>query len=396
MSSGIMQALYNSVSGLFGFSQSLDTISNNISNMNTPGFRGSDSFFENIMDGDGTRIAGTGQDTSQGQSEQTTTDTDVAIEGDGLFVLKDPQGNLYYTRAGQFEFNASGLLVDSVNKYLVQGYDPAGNYGDININSYQTLPAAATTTVNLTGNLSSSAPSDSVSDITVYDAQGNANNLTLTLTNDNPTSGTGGPSIANNWTVTITDSTGNTVGSGLISFGTDGTPEAGGNTVTMSNGIGGGSQSITFNFGTPGSLSGATSIAATSTNLAAQVADGHAGVGISSKNFDSNGVLQFTYADGDTKAGPQLALASFADESSLQLIQGNLYLPPQDQAAKLGRPGTSVFGQIQGSSLEMSNVDLTQELADMIVIQRGYQASSRVMTISSDMLQQLYQTGEGG
>lgn len=385
---GIMQALYNSVSGLFSFSQSLDTISNNISNMNTPGFRGSDSFFENIMDDDGTKISGTAENTSEGQIEQTSTSTDVAIQGNGLFILKDSQGNTYYTRSGQFEFNASGQLVDSVNGYFVQGYDPSGTFGDINSTSYQTLPAQATSTVNMTGNISSADPTESVSDITVYDAQGNAHVLTMTLTNNKATT-------PGSWGVAITDSTGATVGSGNVIFNTDGTPETGNNTVAVTATLGAASQTITFNFGTPNGLSGATSYSGTAGSLAAQVADGHAVVGVSSESFDSTGTLQFTYTDGETKAGPQLALASFQDENSLQMIQGNLYMPPQNQNAQIGRPSTTIFGQIEGSSLEMSNVDLTQELADMIVIQRGYQASSRVMTVSSDMLQQLYDATRG-
>jgi flagellar hook protein FlgE len=386
--SGIMQALYNSVSGLFSFSQSLDTISNNISNMNTPGFRGSDSFFENIMDDDGTKISGTAENTSEGQIEQTSTSTDVAIQGNGLFILKDPQGNTYYTRSGQFEFNSSGQLVDSVNKYLVQGYDSSGTFGDINITNYQTLPAQPTTTVNMTGNMSPSDPTESVSNITVYDAQGNAHTLSMALTNNKATT-------PGSWGVTITDSAGATVGSGNIVFNTDGTPETGSNTITMTSTLGAASQTIAFNFGTPNGLSGATGFSGTAGSLAAQVQDGHAVVGVSSEAFDATGTLQLTYADGETKAGPQLALASFQDESSLQLIQGNLYMPPQNENAQIARPNTTIFGQIEGSSLEMSNVDLTQELADMIVIQRGYQASSRVMTVSSDMLQQLYDATRG-
>jgi flagellar hook protein FlgE len=389
VSNSIMQALYNSVSGLFGFSQSLNTISNNISNMNTPGFRGSDSFFENVMDDDGTKIAGTGEDLSEGQIEQTSTDTDVAIQGDGFFILKDSEGSLYYTRSGQFEFNSSGQLVDSVNKYLVQGYDPSGNFGNVDISALNTLPAQATTTVNMTGNLAPTDPTDSVSDVTIYDAQGNAHTLTVALTNSNTSAATN-PSVATTWNVSITDSSGNALGSGKISFGSDGTPQAGSNQITMTDTLGGKSQSVVFNFGTPGSLSGATSESGVTSSLAAQVKDGHGVIGISSESFDTNGVLQLTYADGETKAGPQLALATFPDESSLQEVQGNLYLPPQSQTAEVGRPGSGAFGQIEGSSLEMSNVDLTQELADMIVIQRGYQASSRVMTVSSDMLQQLY------
>ncbi|MGC1548551.1 MAG: flagellar hook-basal body complex protein [Rhodanobacter sp.] len=395
MTSGIMQALYNSVSGLFGFSQSLDTISNNISNMNTPGFRGSDSFFENVMDDDGTKIAGTGEDTSEGQIEQTSTSTDVAIQGQGLFILKDSEGNLYYTRSGQFEFNSSGELVDSVNQYLVQGYSPTGSFGDINISSLQTLPAAATTSVNMVGNIVTTSSPDTISSVTIYDAQGTAHTLTLTLTSAT-SSTTPTPTGSTTWNVAITDSSGNPLGSGQISFDGTGSPEAGANEVTMTAKFGGASQNVVFNFGTPGSLSGATGTAGVATSLAAQVQNGHGVVGLSSESFDTNGILQLTYGDGSTHAGPQLALASCPDESSLQEIQGNLYLPPQNQNVQVGRPNSSAFGQIEGSSLEMSNVDLTQELADMIVIQRGYQASSRVMTISSDMLQQLYESTQSG
>jgi len=384
----IMQSLYNSVSGMFTFSQTLNTISNNISNMNTPGFRGSESFLENVMGDDGTKVAGTGENLSEGQIEQTNTSTDVAINGEGLFILKDSQGNTYYTRSGQFEFNSDGVLVDSVNSYQVQGYDASGNYGSINISALKTLPAQATSNVNITGNIAPGDPSEKVSNITVYDAQGTSHILTLTLTSN--TSKTPG-----DWLAAVTDSTGATIGTGDVRFSTAFTPVAGFNTFTINPSLGGASQAITFNFGTPGGQSGATDIQGSPASLAAQVADGHGVIGITSYAFDQNGVVQLTYADSEVKAGPQLALASFEDERSLQAIQGNLYTPPSDQTAQIGRANTGILGGIEGSSLEMSNVDLTQELAEMIVIQRGYQASSRVMTVSGDMLQQLYDSTRG-
>jgi len=387
MTSNIMQALYNSVSGLFGFSQSLNTISDNISNMNTPGFRGNDSFFENVMDDDGTKIAGTGRNLSEGQIEQANSDTDVAIQGSGLFILKDSEGNLYYTRSGQFELNSDGKLADSVNKYFVQGYDASGNFGAIDVSSLRTLPAQATTSVNITGNIVGTT-SSTVSSINVYDDQGIAHQLTLTMT---PPTQTG----VNNWTATITDASGNTLGSGSIHFGANGSPQPAFNEISITRQLGSNPQTIIFNFGAPSSLSGATSIPGEPSSVAAKVQDGHGVIGLTNESFDTKGVLQLTYADGETKAGPQLALATFPDESSLQAIQGNLYLPPQNQAVTVGRAGSGALGQIEGSSLEMSNVDLTRELADMIVIQRGYQASSRVMTVSSDMLQQLYQSTQG-
>jgi len=393
MANNIMQALYSSVSGLNAFQDALDTISNNVSNMNTPGFRGSDSFFENVMDDDGTEVTGTGIDTSEGDLEQTSTTTDAAIQGQGLFILKDSQGNLYYTRDGQFEFNSSGQLVDSVNQYLVQGYS-SGGIGNIDISNLQTLPAVATTSVNMVGNIATTSSPYTVSDVTIYDAQGTAEQLTVTLTSTS-TSTTPTPSGSQSWNVVISNSSGQTLGSGQVSFDSTGAPEAGANEVTMTTTLGGQSQSVVFNFGTAGGLSGATDIQGDTTNIAAQVQNGNGIIGLSSEAFNTDGVLQLTYANGTTKAGPQLALASFADESSLQEVQGNLYLPPPGQTAQIGQPGTGIFGQIEGSSLEMSNVNLTQELADMIVLQRGYQASSQVMNVASEMLQQLYSSLQG-
>ena len=174
----------------------------------------------------GTRVAGTGQNLSEGKIQQTSTPTDAAIVGDGFYILKDSSGNTYYTRSGQFEFNASGQLDDSVNKYFVQGFDPGGALGNIDVTNYKTLPAQPTTVVNMAGNLLPTDPTDSVSAITVYDAQGNAHVLGLSMANN--TAVTPG-----SWLVTITDSGGNTVGSGEIRFNTDGTLQSGFNTVAM-------------------------------------------------------------------------------------------------------------------------------------------------------------------
>jgi len=123
----MFQALFNSLSGLFSFSRSLDTVSNNVSNMNTPGFRGSDTFFENVNGGRGTRVAGEGLRTTAGDIRQTGTPTDVAIDGNGFFILRDDTGNLYYTRSGQFRFNDQGLLTDSFTGYQVMSVENAGN-----------------------------------------------------------------------------------------------------------------------------------------------------------------------------------------------------------------------------------------------------------------------------
>lgn len=385
----MFQALYNGLSGLFAYSQSLNTISNNVANMNTPGFRGSESFFANLFDGNGAEVVGQGIDTQEGSIQTTGNPTDVAINGEGLFILKDSQGNLYYTRAGQFQFDNQGYLVDTVYGYRVQGLDANGNLTDIDLSSLQTLPAQATTTVNMTGNLSPTSPTDNVTGVQIYDAQGNAHTYSITFTNN--TTKTPG-----DWTVSVSDASGNVVGNGDVRFGTDGTPQTGFNTMSLTLTFAGQPQNVTLNFGTPGAMDGLTQFSGTASSAAANVANGHAVLPLTTEAFDQNGVLQLTYSDGEKKAGPQLALAYFTNQAGLEQLQGRLYLGNSAQGRQIGRPNEGVFGQISGGSLELSNVDLTQELADMIIIQRGFQASSQVMTVANDMLQQLYNSTHSG
>lgn len=384
----MFQALFNSLSGLFSFSKSLNTVSNNVSNMNTPGFRGSDSFFANINGGRGTHIAGEGMRTKSGDIRQTGNPTDLAVDGEGYFVLRDGEGNLHYTRAGQFRFNEEGLLVDSVNGFEVMGLDDSGNLIAVDFDTYRTIPAEATTRVDFKGNIAQGSTTTSVNSITVFDAVGGAHTLSAAYTNKNTTP----PSFD----VVIKDETGTTVGTSVLRFATDGTPLAGSNQMTLALTYGGAAQSIVLGFGTPGAPDGLTSFTGMATNIASKVADGHGVLGVTDLSFDEKGVLQFVYSQSEKRQGPQVALATFPNESALHLSGGRLISGATVDQREIGRPGEGRFGRIAGGSLEMSNVDLTQEFADMIIIQRGYQASSRVMTVSNEMLEQLYNSTRGG
>ena len=387
----MFQALYNSLSGLFSFSRSLDTVSNNVANMNTPGFRGSDSFFENVNNQHGTRITGEGLRTTPGDIRQTGNATDIAIDGTGFLVLRDEGGDLHYTRAGQFRFDEAGILIDSVTKYQVMAIDATGNLSPITLEGSRTLPAQASTKVTLTGNLAPSSTTYDVSSVNVYDAAGTAHALKLTFTNNTTTT-------PGSFLVSITDETGADVGpaGAEIRFGTAGTLQAGYSTIELQLTFQGVAQAVTLDFGTPGTFSGATSLAGLNTNLSATVTDGRPVLGINSLSFDDEGVLQIVYNATEKKEGQQLALASFLSESSLKLGSSRLISNADAQRSELGRAGSSVFGKIEGGSLEMSNIDLTQEFADMLIIQRGYQASSRVMTVSNEMIEQLYNSTRGG
>jgi len=384
----MFQALFNSLSGLFAFSRSLDTVSNNVANMNTPGFRGSDTFFENINGGRGTGIAGEGLRPGSGDIRQTGNATDLAVDGNGFFVLMDPNGNLHYTRAGQFRFDENGFLVDAVTSYQVMALTEGGNLVAIDLDDYRSLPPEATTSIRFTGNIAPGTASLPVSNIRIYDASGNQHTLTVTLADN--TAVTPG-----SYLITATDSSGNTIGTGEVRFGIDGTPLAGFNSPQIDLTLPGGTRSITFDFGVSGAFVGATNLSGSPSDLGAQVQDGHAVLGFTDLRFDDQGYMQLTYSATERRQGPRIALASFSNESALQLSGGRLVSGVNEQDRTLGHPGEGVFGRIAGGSLEMSNVDLTQEFADMIIIQRGYQASSRVMSVSNEMLEQLYNSTRG-
>ena len=386
----MFQALFNSLSGLFSFSRSLNNVSNNVSNMNTPGFRGSDSFFSNVNDGLGVRVTGEGLRTSTGDIRQTRNPTDLAVDGEGYFVLRDAAGAHHYTRAGQFRFNEDGVLVDSVSNYEVMGMDASGNLVSIDFDSYRSIPAQASTRVSFTGNLAPGSTSTTVNTITVFDAAGTPRTLTATFTNNSSV-------VPGSFLVSVKDESGAEVATtpAEIRFRTDGTLQTGFNELTLALGAGDPPQSITLDFGTAGALDGVTSLTGLATNIAARADDGHGVLGVSSLAFDEKGVLQLAYSQTEKRQGPQIALAVFQNESALHMSGGRMVAGAIDEH-ELGRPGDGRFGRVAGGSLEMSNVDLTQEFADMIIIQRGYQASSRVMTVSNEMIEQLYNSTRGG
>ncbi|NWB95799.1 flagellar basal-body rod protein FlgF [Pseudomonas gingeri] len=392
----MLQAFFNGMSGLFSFSKGLDNVSNNVSNMNTPGYRGSDTFYRavNGQGGQsfGSGIAGTEVRIKPGENRQTGNSNNVAVNGAGYFVLRDEHGALSYTRAGQFQVDKDGYLVDTISQRRVAGIDSAGNLLDINIAGQRTLPPQPTTRVEMVGALARSGPTDSthqINAIQVFDASGASHTLSAKFEpQTTPT---------NSWKVTVSDASGALLETGTIAFGPDGSPLAGSNTLNVPLTTNGVLQNIQLDFGTPGSFNLASQVASgPSHTLGARVVDGSAIAGLNTFSFDEKGVLKFTYANGEKRDGSQLALADFADESALIAGANSLYHTPNTMQAQFGRAGEKQFGRIQGGYLELSNVDLAQEFGDILIIQRGYQASSRVMTVSNEMLEQLYNGTRGG
>ncbi len=167
----MFQAFYNGLSGLMSFSKGLDQISNNVANMNTPGFKAKDVFYKSIGNDCGTSVSGDFLRGKQGDIRQTGNATDLAINGNGYFVLKDGS-NKYYTRAGQFTFNENNVLVDMSTGFSVSGIDSKGNLTDINISNKRFLPPKATTEIELKGNISADGQSHIISNVTAFNELG--------------------------------------------------------------------------------------------------------------------------------------------------------------------------------------------------------------------------------
>ncbi|TMO66635.1 flagellar basal-body rod protein FlgF [Pseudoalteromonas aurantia] len=391
----MFQAFYNGLSGMLSFSRNLDTVSNNISNMNTPGFRGADTFYKSLgggeqESGNGTQISGLGYRFTSGDIRQTGNATDVAISGQGFFtLLKD--GNSYYSRAGQFAFNNDGILTDSISGASVAAIDENGSVSAFDISKLRVRAPKETSSVLLNGNLSSGATTHEVSGVTVFNKLGEEVNLTLKFTKSTTDTGAWSVSVLNNSASDAVLST------ETIKFGADGTPLSGQSSFTVSVPDSmGGTASVSFNLGDTGNFGQSTSTdTGTTSTLNAVVQDGSAIASLRSIDFKSDGSISLTYTNGETQAGPALALAHFKDESVLRLAGGSLFEATSEAGMTVGKAGTGSLGSIQGKSIELSNVDLSREFADMIVIQRGYQASSRLLNVSNQLLEQLYESTRG-
>ncbi|WP_199611762.1 flagellar basal-body rod protein FlgF [Flocculibacter collagenilyticus] len=388
----MFQSFFTGLSGMFSFSKNLDNVSNNIANMNTPGFKGSDTFYSSLTSGSnsfGTQISGESQRFSTGEVRQTGNPGDIAIGGEGFFILLN-EGEVQYTRAGQFKFNDDGILIDSVSGGEVASVNESGQLEVINISNARVLAPQATSSINFKGNLSSDMTSHDVSGIKVFNALGEEQELSVSFTNNTAVE-------SGSWLVTVKDSNGVELHSGEIRFNTNGTPLSPHNTLkfetTDSNG---GKSEIAMNFGNSNEFSHATSVSGgNSSTIQATVDDGYGIASLTTIDFSSDGTLKLNYSNGQIIDGPSIGLANFSNLSALEVVEGSVFRSSSDSSRVLGKPGESGMGNIMSESIELSNVDLSREFADMIIIQRGYQASSRILNVSNELLDQLYENTRG-
>lgn len=389
----MFESIHVGLTGLDSYSKDLNVISNNVANLNTTGFKGSQLQFADLyyrdggaglgdgaarqQIGGGVGTAGTFLNFQQGEARRTGGDLDVMVDGPGFFVLRQ-DGVQSYTRAGQFEFDRDGFLVDKVSGSRVAAVDEAGRLEDIAITGLRASPPKATSRIKFTGNLSTAAPQHVIGSVAVFDANGSSTQVRLAFDNTNA-------ATAGSWKVTATNASGAQVGSGEIRF-RNGNPQLGFDSVQLSLTSAEGvpvSATLDFSVETTSFSTGTTS------TLAVATQDGYGAGSLVKGSFDADGYFTTSYSNGQSEKHGRLALASFANLDGLEQAGSNRFVQRFGDAPQLGHPGQGVFGKVTAGSIEASNVDLSQQFSEMIITQRGYQAASQVITTANEMIQQL-------
>lgn len=394
-------SIYTALAGMNAYSQGLSVVSNNVANLNTPGFKVSDPLFREIVyqqmrsaegNGGGLRPQGAGVEAgaasitfSQGELRDTGNSLDAAIDGSGFFVLEQEDGSHRYTRAGQLTFNDDGVLVERTTGAKVLFATDTNAAGFFELDARRVDPPRATASVTLTGTLARTSTSGvhEMPAVTVYDAAGAAVALRGRFTRD--------PTDPLRWTGEILGAGNTVLGTGNIVFNADGTPAQEGNSFTVAAGAtGGGTFDVTFNFGEVNSYVGVTS-PATSTTSSLQMLrqDGQTTGSLTRTAFDEQGQLKLTYSNGQTRTAGRLVLASFDNPEQLQSLGSGMFALEAGMTARLGSALADGVGRIVGQRVEMSNVDLTRQFTDLIILQRGYQASSQVSSVANELIQTL-------
>lgn len=387
----MLDSIYIGMSGLTSFSKGLSNISSNVANLNTTGFKGSelqflDLFYQRQLSsgyasngngnyqGSGVKAGESSVKFTQGDFRQTGNDLDAAITGNGFFIVKK-DNKTFFTRAGQFEINDSGNLVTRDDGALVQGYSGT-SLKNINISGSRSVPATATTQVRLSDTLSINDATFNLSNVNIIDSLGKEHPVTINFVNNNAT-------VAGQWTFTIKEDT-NTLATGAINYSGSGVPVPGQEQFTFTFApTGATSNQVTIDFSNTNSLSASSS----SIKLSSQ--NGVKAGFLTKTALDNNGFLVLSYSNGQTRQFQQLALANVDNLSSLMPVGGNRFTQNGKAKLVISTAGNMGLGTLQVSGVELSNVDLAREFSELIVVQRGYQASSQVISAANEMIQQL-------
>ena len=456
----MMRSLYSGVSGLQNHQTRMDVIGNNISNVNTTGFKRGRVNFQDMISqqlsgaakptdeiggvnakevGLGMTVASIDNIFNQGNLQSTGVSTDIAIQGNGFFVLKSGEES-FYTRNGAFGLDMNGTLVNPATGMRVQGWMAEDVNGQMIVSTAATPtdlvipvgskdPAKETTNVNFACNLNKNTPEilegASPEDIKkgtwgteqkIYDSFGNEHMLSVTFRRV-----VGTP---NQWEATVnidednadftqtrvglgsTDGMGNTF---IVSFDNYGalqsvTDSAGNVTnpegqvviqtsfaVPDSNVDEEGNpyrQTLNINLGTIGSFKDTITQSSSKSTTKAFYQDGYTMGYLDNFKIDSSGVITGVYSNGTNRTIGQIAMASFTNQQGLEKAGDNTYVESNNSGmARIGESGVAGKGTLMAGALEMSNVDLSEQMTDMIVTQRGFQSNAKTIQTADTLLE---------
>lgn len=456
----MMRSLYSGVSGLQNHQTRMDVIGNNISNVNTNGFKRGRVNFQDMISqqlsgaakptdelggvnpkevGLGMTIASIDNVFTQGNLQSTGVSTDLAIQGNGFFVMKNGEES-FYTRNGSFGLDVDGTLVNPANGMRVQGWMADEINGQMLITTAATPedliipvgskdPAKETTNVNFACNLNKNTPEilegASVDDIfkgtwateqKIYDSFGNEHMLSVSFRRV--------PGNPNQWEATVqidpdnadytqtrvglgtTDGMGNTF---IVNFDNYGalqsvTDTAGnitnpeGNVVVQTSFAVADSntdeegnpyrQTLNINLGTIGSFKDTITQSASKSTTKAFYQDGYTMGYLDNFKIDSSGIITGVYSNGTNRTIGQIAMATFANDRGLEKAGDNTYVESNNSGmARIGESGVAGKGSLMAGALEMSNVDLSEQLTDMIVTQRGFQSNAKTIQTADTLLE---------
>jgi len=410
----MIRSMFTAISSLNLQQKYLDVVSNNLANANTTGFKASrmlsqDQFAQMMSPGSaptdtqgginptqiglGVNLGFISSNFTQGILQSTGRNMDLGVQGDGFFIYGS-SGNNRYSREGSMSLDMDGNLVNSASGLRTQGWlaDAVGKIdtnlpvGDINVVTAKTL-AKATANVNLGGNLSAKTPGGSTNSVSlgVYDSLGALQTSTISFTR-------GGTALipTNTWTWQVTAPALGT-GTGTVTF------DPNGQISTTTPPTGTGSVQIP---GSAGSTSPIAPMTIDFTNLTQLASDNSATVtsqdGLPAGTVTdvyispNSGIISLVYSNGIAEQVGQVALARFTNPAGLIKGEDTTFLAGLNSGdPQIGAASTGGRGAISSSYLEASNVDMAQEFTNMILAQRGFQASTRVITTSDEILQEL-------
>ncbi|MDQ7007286.1 MAG: flagellar hook protein FlgE [Acidobacteriota bacterium] len=429
-------AFYTGLSGLRAHSAAINVIGNNLANVNTVGYKSGRASFADYFNVSSARLGGNGSTNqvglgvgmigvqqlfNQGALQPTEVETDLALQGNGFFYLKTPDGMSTFSRAGNFSFNANGDLVDP-NGNRVQGYIekdsqgriiPTGAIGDINIPVGMTAPPAVTSYFEPRFNLNSEAqvddPNTAVDEsepfqfsvgTSVYDSRGVEHNLTIQFVPQD----SDGDGRLDQWSwearvpredLDITINPGDpdyyVVDSGTMTFDGDGKMVTPAGNISLSiPAWASGASAQTVEWRLYDSQGSALAHSYAENSAVESIAQDGYGLGrLHSLSIGPDGLVSGVFTNGQTLELAQIAIASFNNPDGLFRRGDNTYLTSVGSGQPaIGTAQTGGRGAVVARALELSNVDITEQFTSLIVAERGYQSNSRVITTADEILQE--------